>query len=181
VSESNPSRAGRLHPAVIATIITIPVMVIVAFITYAVIKTDDKTSADTPLKSMAAPEQSSPDCSALVAALPETFDGFGKKTVSDDGMVSWPPGDQVPGPVQLRCGVDRPESLSPTSGLQVVDPVQWFLVSATTEAPGFLWYAVDHRPYVAIWLPENVGNGPIQQFSQLIDEYLPTAPIDLGN
>lgn len=170
----------RLSPAVIASIITIPVMVIVGFITYAVLKSDDVTSADTPLKAMAAPEQTSPDCAKLIAALPETFEGFGKRETGDDGMVSWPPGDQVPGPVQVRCGVDRPESLSPTSGLQVVDPVQWFLVSAETEAKGFLWYAVDHRPYVAIWLPENVGNGPIQQISTLIDQNLPTAPIDLG-
>jgi hypothetical protein len=176
---SEPS-TRRLSPAVIASIITIPVMVIVGFITYAVIKTDSDVSSNTPLKSMAAPEQTSPDCVKFLAALPERFDGFGKQEKADDGLVSWPPGDQVPGPVQVRCGVDRPESLSPTSGLQVVDPVQWFSVSASTEAKGFLWYAVDHRPYVAIWLPENVGNGPIQQVSQLIDQNLPTAPIDLG-
>lgn len=170
----------RLSPAVIATIVTIPVMVIVGFITYAVVGTDDAVSADTPLKSMSAPERDSPDCATLIAALPESFDGFGDRETSDDGMVSWPPGEQVPGPVQVRCGVDRPESLSPTSGLQVVDPVQWFLVSAPTKSPGFLWYAVDHRPYVAIWLPENAGNGPIQQVSAIIDETLPAAPIDLG-
>lgn len=176
---SDPS-TRRLSPAVIASIITIPVMVIVGFITYAVVKTDSSASADTPVKSMSAPQQSSPDCAKFIAALPETFDGFGKRETSDDGMVSWPPGDQVPGPVQVRCGVDRPVSLSPTSGLQVVDPVQWFLVSAETDARGFLWYAVDHRPYVAIWLPENVGNGPIQQLSTIIDATLPKAPIDLG-
>jgi hypothetical protein len=174
------SATRRLSPAVIASIITIPVMVIVGFITYAVIKTDRDVSSDTPLKSMAAPEQASGDCAKFLATLPERFDGFGKQETADDGLVSWPPGDQVPGPVQVRCGVDRPESLSPTSGLQVVDPVQWFSVSASTEAKGFLWYAVDHRPYVAIWLPENVGNGPIQQVSQLIDQNLPRAPIDLG-
>lgn len=177
MSEPSPR---RLRPAVIASIITIPVMVIVGFITYAVLKTDDAASSDTPVKSMSAPQQASPDCAKLIAALPETFDGFEKRETSDDGMVSWPPGDQVPGPVQVRCGVDRPESLSPTSGLQVVDPVQWFLVSAPTKNKGFLWYAVDHRPYVAIWLPENAGNGPIQQVSTLIDENLPRAPIDLG-
>ncbi len=176
---SEPS-TRRISPAVIASIITIPVVVIVGFITYAVMKTDVSTSSDTPVKSMSAPQQADPDCAKLIAALPETFDGFGKRKTSDDGMVSWPPGDQVPGPVQVRCGVDRPESLSPTSGLQVVDPVQWFLVSAKTEARGFLWYAVDHRPYVAIWLPENVGNGPIQQISAIIDANLPRAPIDLG-
>lgn len=170
----------RLSPAVIASIITIPVMVIVGFITYAVVKTDNSASADTPVKAMSAPQQGSPDCVKFIAALPETFDGFGKRETSDDGMVSWPPGDQVPGPVQVRCGVDRPASLSPTSGLQVVDPVQWFLVSAETDARGFLWYAVDHRPYVAIWLPENVGNGPIQQISTIIDANLPRGPIDLG-
>lgn len=174
------STTRRLSPAVIASIITIPVMVIVGFITYAVVKSDSSASADTPVKTMSASQQASPDCAKLIAALPETFDGFEKRETSDNGMASWPPGDQVPGPVQLRCGVDRPESLSPTSGLQVVDPVQWFLVSSETEARGFLWYAVDHRPYVAIWLPENVGNGPIQQISTLIDENLPRASIDLG-
>ncbi|MCK0519415.1 DUF3515 domain-containing protein [Williamsia sp. DF01-3] len=174
------SSTRRLSPAVIASIVAIPVMVIVGFITYAVVGTDGATSDDTPLKTMAAPERDSPECAKLIAALPESFDGFGKRETAADGLVTWAPGDQVAGPVQVRCGVDRPESLSPTSGLQVVDPVQWFSVSATTEAKGFLWYAVDHRPYVAIWLPENVGNGPIQQVSQLIDQNLTSAPIDLG-
>ena len=174
------SSTRRLSPAVIASIVAIPVMVIVGFITYAVVGTDGATSDDTPLKTMAAPERDSPECAKLIAALPESFDGFGKRETAADGLVPRSPGDQVAGPVQVRCGVDRPESLSPTSGLQVVDPVQWFSVSATTEAKGFLWYAVDHRPYVAIWLPENVGNGPIQQVSQLIDQNLTSAPIDLG-
>jgi hypothetical protein len=166
---------------VVASIVAIPVMVIVGFITYAVVGTDDNASSDTPLKTMSAPERNSPECAKFIATLPERFDGFGARETADDGLVTWAPGDQVAGPVQVRCGVDRPESLSPTSGLQVVDPVQWFSVSATTEAKGFLWYAVDHRPYVAIWLPENVGNGPIQQLSQLIDQNLQSAPIDLGS
>ena len=39
---------------------------------------------------------------------------------------------------------------------------------------------VDHRPYVAMWIPTNAGNGPITDISGLIDRTLERGPLDFG-
>ncbi|WP_235456790.1 DUF3515 domain-containing protein [Williamsia sp. Leaf354] len=171
---------GRRSPALIATLVTIPVMVIVLFIAIAAFRTD--SSGDSlPLASAAAPQSAEPDCAKLIAALPATFAGFDDRSESG-GLVQWQPTGDAAGPVQLRCGVDRPTDLAPTSALQVVDPVQWFATgSGDPDATGTLWVAVDHRPYVALWLPSNSGNGPIADTSRILDRILPRASIDLGS
>lgn len=168
----------RRSPALIASLVAIPVVVVVLFIAVAATRTggDD---ASLPLASASATP--SAECTRLLGALPQTFAGYGDRTVSD-GLVQWPStrsGTDDTGPVQLRCGVARPSGLAPTSALQVVEPVQWF--SSTQESRGTLWVAVDHRPYVALWLPVNVGNGPITDVSAVIDRVLPRASLDLGS
>jgi hypothetical protein len=167
----------RRSPALIATLVAIPVVVVVLFIAVAATRTGGGDEA-TPLATTSATP--SAECSRLLDALPRTFAGYGTRTV-DGGLVQWPStrsGSDDTGPVQLRCGVARPTGLAPTSALQVVDPVQWF--SSTQDSRGTLWVAVDHRPYVALWLPVNVGNGPITDVSAVIDRILPRASLDLG-
>ncbi|WP_299570778.1 DUF3515 domain-containing protein [uncultured Williamsia sp.] len=167
----------RRSPALIATLVAIPVVVVVLFIVVAANRTG---SDDRSLPLTSASATPSPECTRLLAALPQTFDGYGNRS-QDGGLVQWPStrsGSDNTGPVQLRCGVARPTGLAPTSALQVVDPVQWF--SSTQDSRGTLWVAVDHRPYVALWLPVNVGNGPITDVSTVIDRVLPRASLDLG-
>lgn len=170
---------ARRNPALIATIVAVPVMVVVVFIVFAASKNTD-SPGPLPLRSAAAPQSGSPDCERLIAALPATFDGFGERT-DDDGLIAWASGGESPGPIQLRCGVPRPDDLAPTSALQTVDPVQWFQRAPKEGEKGALWFAVDHRPYIALWLPNNSGNGAISDVSTIIDKVLPPAPIDLGS
>ncbi|GAA2067677.1 DUF3515 domain-containing protein [Williamsia deligens] len=168
----------RRSPALIATIVAIPVVVIVVFIVIAAGRGGSSSDAALPLASATATP--SADCTKLVAALPKSFPAHGDRT-ERDGLIEWPStssGADDTGPVQLRCGVPRPPGLAPTAALQVVDPVQWF--SSTQDSRGTLWVAVDHRPYVALWLPLNVGNGPISEVSAVIDKILPRASLDLG-
>ncbi|WP_040508903.1 DUF3515 domain-containing protein [Gordonia soli] len=169
----SPQTAGpRLSPVLIATLVTIPVMVIVAFITYAALRPDDAP----PIESYRT--QAAPQCPAFLAALPDTFKGFGTKAVSDS-QASWPNSESGGDPLVVRCGVERPAGLAPTSNLQVVHPVQWFITD-TIDGVGQAYVCVDHRPYVAIWVPANAGNGPITDVSALIDRELPRAPLDFG-
>ncbi|MGZ8176394.1 DUF3515 domain-containing protein [Williamsia sp. SKLECPSW1] len=165
----------RRSPALIATLVAVPVVVIVVFIAIAATRT---RGDDSSLPLTTASATPSADCTRLVDALPQTFPGYGTRTV-EDGLVRWPAtGSDAGDPVQLRCGVARPTGLAPTSALQVVDPVQWF--NSDQDRRGTLWVAVDHRPYVALWLPVNVGNGPITDVSAVIDRVLPRASLDLG-
>ena len=163
----------RLSPALIATLVAIPVMVIVGFIVFAALRPEQKT----PIESYAAGDTASADCAELIAAAPATFEGFGDKQVSGN-TVRWP-SDGDGDPVTLRCGISRPSELSPTSNLQVINPVQWFITD-TVEGAGQAYVCVDHRPYVAMWIPANAGNGPITDMSAVIEKTLPRGPLDFG-
>lgn len=165
--------APKLRPALIATLVAIPVLVLAGFITYAALRPD----ATTPIESYNTDASASADCAKFLAALPDHFDGFGTKQV-DGTTVKWPAsgdGDAV----TLRCGISRPSELSPTSNLQVVNPVQWFITD-TVDGSGQAYVCVDHRPYVAMWIPVGAGNGPITDVSAIIAKTLPTGPLDFG-
>ncbi len=165
----------RLSPALIATLVTIPVMVIVGFIVFAALRSDNSDS--TPVDSYAAESSTPPECSKFLASLPQTFEGYGDKKVSGT-QASWP-ASKDGDPVIVRCGVSRPAELSPTSNLQVVNPVQWFITDSI-EGSGQAFVCVDHRPYVALWVPVNAGNGPITDVSAAIEQTLPRGPLDFG-
>ncbi|MFC4745143.1 DUF3515 domain-containing protein [Gordonia hankookensis] len=171
--ETRYGTGPRLSPALIATLVAVPVMVIIGFITFAALRPDDTT----PIESYATGESAPADCAKLIAALPQTFDGFGDKQV-DGTTVRWP-ADGDGDAVTLRCGISRPSELSPTSNLQVINPVQWFITD-TVEGSGQAYVCVDHRPYVAMWIPANAGNGPITDVSAVIERTLPRGPLDFG-
>lgn len=164
---------SRLPPALIATLVAIPVMVIVGFITFAALKPDDAS----PIDAYTTASNTSSDCAKLVAALPTTFKGFESRTTDGDAArwASTSGGEAI----SLRCGVGRPDGLAPSSKLQVVHPVQWFITD-TIDGRGQAYVAVDHRPYVAVWVPVNAGNTPITEISGVVDRTLPRAPLDLG-
>ncbi|MFZ2239169.1 MAG: DUF3515 domain-containing protein [Gordonia amarae] len=169
---SHDREPRRLSPALVATLIAIPVMVLTFFVVVAALKPDGESN---PVESLAAPQSDSPDCAKLVAALPERFDGFSDKKTGD-GIVRYTGDD---GDIVVRCGVERPKDLAPTSALQVVNPVQWFMTD-TREGSGQAYVAVDRRPYVALWLPIIAGNAPITDVSTAISKALPVAPLEFG-
>ena len=179
VEDTTHARYGdsgpRLSPALIATLVTIPVMVIVGFIVFAALRPGNSDS--TPVDSYAAESSTPAECPKFLAALPQTFEGYGNKTISGT-QASWPASTDGD-PVIVRCGVSRPAELSPTSNLQVVNPVQWFITDSI-EGSGQAFICVDHRPYVALWVPVNAGNGPITDVSAAIERTLPRGPLDFG-
>lgn len=166
-------RSGGLRPALIATLVAIPAMVLAGFITYAALRpTVPVPIEDYPV----AGDVVAADCDALIDALPEHFEGFGAKEVDGD-TVRWPADT---GTLTLRCGVERPADLNPSSSLQVVHPVQWFMTETEPDR-GQAFVCIDHRPYVALWVPVEAGNAPITDISGIIGTTLPRGPIDLGS
>lgn len=169
---------GRLSPALVATLVAIPVMVLAGFIVFAALRPDPVT----PIESYDTVGPVSQECTRLLAEAPDTFEGFGAKEVSGD-RATWPAtgsGDDM----TLRCGVTRPAELSPTSNLQEIHAagqagVQWFITD-TIDGSGQAYVCVDHRPYVAMWIPANAGNGPITDISGVIDRTLERGPLDFG-
>lgn len=166
--------AYRLSPALIATLVAVPVMVIIAFIVVAVIQSNEVSQ--TPVDSYATSAEAADRCPGLISELPDSFGDYGGKTVDGD-TVRWT-ADGSTEPLVFRCGVARPEGLAPTSALQVVHPTQWFITD-TEESRGQAYVLVDRRPYVAVWVPVGAGNGPLTDISALVAK-LPQAPLDFG-
>nr|WP_143219233.1 DUF3515 domain-containing protein [Actinokineospora bangkokensis] len=126
-----------------------------------------------------APAAGSTACTSLVTelngALPsngKTLDRLPLADPAPTGAVAW--GDRTGDPVVLRCGLNKPPELTPTSQLRVISGVQWLPVEgdgATT------WFAVDRGVYVALTLPDGVGTGPVQTVSEIVGRVLPAQPV----
>lgn len=160
-----------LSPALLATIITIPIIVIIGFIVYAAMKPAPSGDVVTPIDDYPLTASAAADCAGLVDALPGRIDDFGGKSV-DGTTVRWTKDGSDP--IVLRCGVVAPTGLEFTSQFNRISTdhgiTDWF---TDIEAEnGDLYVAVNHRPYVALWLPKDTGNGPITAVSDLIADKL---------
>ncbi|HEY8374307.1 MAG TPA: DUF3515 domain-containing protein [Pseudonocardiaceae bacterium] len=129
-----------------------------------------------------APQATSPECDALIAALPQELVSGSSRLVwrplvqpAPPATVAW--GSADTDPVVLRCGLERPAELTPTSQLLEVSGVQWL------ELPGpdaSTWVAVDRPVYVALTTPVGTGTGPIQDVSATIRAVLRAMPVNTG-
>ncbi|WP_019204031.1 DUF3515 domain-containing protein [Tsukamurella sp. 1534] len=177
----------RRSPAFLATAVALPVAVVVCFVVFLVMaqqkQEDARAAADAGhLKSIAAPSSTDPACSALLESLPAELGDFRRDDTREPaGFVRW--ASEKSGAVELRCGSDRPAELTPTAKLQVVNGVQWIQATpAGAPAPdgGAYWAAVDHRPYVTLWVPDGAGTSAVQAASDAITAKLQPASLDLG-
>jgi hypothetical protein len=127
-----------------------------------------------------APQAGSDGCKALLGALPAQLVSNGVTmprrevaTPAPAGALAW--GDERHEPVVLRCGLDRPGDLTPTSRLRVISDVQWLEVA---EGGSATWYVVDRPVYVALTVPSDAGTGPLQDISATIRDTLAKGPVD---
>ncbi|OKI30511.1 hypothetical protein A6A25_28135 [Saccharothrix sp. CB00851] len=127
-----------------------------------------------------APEAESDECKALLGALPAELVSngvpFPRRELASPapaGASAW--GDARHEPVVLRCGLDRPRDLTPTSRLRVISDVQWLEVA---EGGAATWYVVDRPVYVALTVPSDAGTGPLQDVSAAIRDTLAKGPVD---
>ena len=89
-------------------------------------------------------------CSRLVPALPSHLDAATRRVTrpTDPLTVAW--GEP---PLVLRCGVERPAGLSPTSEILEVEGVEWFLVESDA---GFTFTTVGRTASVELLVPASV-------------------------
>jgi hypothetical protein len=127
-----------------------------------------------------APKAESDECKALVSGLPMQLVSNGVTlprrelaSPAPAGALAW--GDKQHEPVVLRCGLDRPNALTPTSELRTVSDVTWLVVS---EGSASTWYVVDRPVYVALTVPSDAGTGPLQDISTTIRDTLAKGPVD---
>jgi hypothetical protein len=87
------------------------------------------------------------DCKALYADAPSKVAGQDSILVEDDTAIAW----GAP-PIVLRCGVEKPTALTPTSACYPVGDVDWF--SETTN-DGYLFTTVGRAFYVSVEVPKD--------------------------
>jgi hypothetical protein len=129
------------------------------------------------LVAVPAPSAGSPDCAGLIRDLPANMQSGSTVLARAQLAEPAPPAaaawaaENVE-PVVLRCGLDRPAELTPTTQTRAVSGVQWLPIEgqgATT------WYTVDRAVFVALTVPATAGTGPLQEISALIAK-LPRKP-----
>ena len=86
------------------------------------------------------------DCEALIADMPTKVAGQGNRDVSGQIAAAW--GDPA---IILRCGVEKPKALIPSSPCYTVRDVGWL---SETTADGYLFTTIGRTFYVSIEVPK---------------------------
>lgn len=115
-----------------------------ALVTGCVILTGCGSTASPLLAEPSPTGSAASSCQAVMAALPQQVAGLAR-TASTPLTASW--GDPA---ITLRCGVDRPEGLTPTSRCDEVDRVGWYS-EEFTEAWRFT--TIGRVGYVEVTVP----------------------------
>ena len=199
------SQTGDGPPkAVLISALVVAVGAVVAVLAVAAVRQRQPAPEPIAISTVPAPRAESPECGALMNALPDQLGDYQRAPVVEPtppGTAAWQ-SDAGGEALILRCGLDRPAEFVVGAPLQMVDAVQWFRVGETAAgAPGAgetgaagpatgetaagegaagrsTWFAVDRPVYVALTLPAGSGPTPIQRLSAAIAETLPEQPID---
>ncbi|MBF6470911.1 DUF3515 domain-containing protein [Nocardia abscessus] len=177
-----PAPAHQYSPALIATAVALPVVLVVAVLVAAVLARRAPVEREPlVLGPVPAPAADGPACAALLPALPADLGEFTKSTLVEPAPPATRAWQRAEGgdAIVLRCGLDRPLEFNRASPLQVVNGVQWFEVRDRT-AEVSTWFAVDRATYVALTVPDGSGPTPLQEVSDTITAHLPAQPIDPG-
>ncbi|GLZ41716.1 DUF3515 domain-containing protein [Actinokineospora sp. NBRC 105648] len=182
---SQTTRTGLSRTAVTTAAVLVALLAVGVVVASRFLPAEPEATAPAPrtgpvgLVPVDAPDAGSPDCAALLAALPASLVSGEKRldrlAVADPappGAAAW--GDQLGDPVVLRCGLGKPPELTQTSGLREVSRVRWLPVEGDGSAS---WFVVDRPVYVALTLPSGVGTGPLQTVSEVVGRALAERPV----
>ena len=107
------------------------------------------------------------DCAALLGDLPPTVAGQPRRLVAGKIAGAW--GDP---PILLRCGVEKPASLKPTSECHEVNGVGWL---AEPQSDGYLFTTIGRKHYASLEVPEDYqpAADALADVADLIARHLP--------
>ncbi|WP_039799592.1 DUF3515 domain-containing protein [Nocardia araoensis] len=174
--------AHQYPPALIATAVALPVVLVVAVLVAAILARRAPVEREPlVLGPVPAPAAEGPACSALLPALPANLGEFTKSTLVEPAPPATRAWQRAEGgdAIVLRCGLDRPLEFNRASPLQIVNGVQWFEIRDQAAAVS-TWFAVDRATYIALTVPDGSGPTPLQEVSDTITADLPAQPIDPG-
>jgi len=107
------------------------------------------------------------DCAALLGDLPPKVAGQPRRLV--DGKIAGAWGDP---PIILRCGVEKPASLKPTSPCHEISGVGWL---AERQSDGYLFTTIGRKHYVSLEVPGDYAPeaDALADVADLIARHLP--------
>lgn len=177
-SPTDDSADGPPRSLLIAAV-AVAVTAIGAVLVIAAVRQLPEQLQPVPIAAVPAPRAGSPECTALMAALPEQLGDYRRAQPAEPapaGAAVWQSAPDAE-PVILRCGLERPAEFVVGSPLQVVEPVAWFEL---TDSGRSTWFAVDRPVYMALTLPAGSGPTPIQEISEAIAKTMPAKPLAPG-
>ncbi|MEV4318367.1 DUF3515 domain-containing protein [Actinocrispum sp. NPDC049592] len=154
---------------------SLSVVLIAGVIVFGIVVRSQQPPAKPVLVPVPAPQATSADCTALLGKLPESLQS-GSTVLSKAALaapappasVAWT--DNQSEPVVLRCGLDKPAELGPTTQTRAIDGVQWLPIDG---ADATTWFTVDRTVFVALTVPTAAGTGPLQDISRAVGQFLP--------
>jgi hypothetical protein len=87
------------------------------------------------------------DCGGMLRDLPQTVADQPQRMVSGKLAGAW--GEP---PIILRCGVEKPAALKPTSTCHEIDGVGWL---AETQSDGWLFTTIGRKYYASLEVPSD--------------------------
>ena len=107
------------------------------------------------------------DCGALLGDLPPTVAGQARRLVVGKIAGAW--GDPA---IILRCGVEKPASLKPTSRCHEINGVGWL---AERQSDGYVFTTIGRKHYVSLEVPGDYepAADALADVADLIARHLP--------
>lgn len=125
------SQTGDGPPkAVLIVALVVAVAAVVAVLAVAAVQQRQPALEPIAISTVPAPRAESPECAALLGALPDQLGDYRRAPVLEPapaGTAAWQ-SDAGGEALILRCGLDRPAEFVVGAPLQQVDAVQWFRV-----------------------------------------------------
>lgn len=173
VNAESPPR-GLMIAAILVAVLAIGAVIAVAAIRR-------PPTAPVAIAAVPAPQADSPECAAVLSALPDELGDFQRAATAEPTPTATAAWRRTSGgePVILRCGLDRPAEFVVGTPIQMVDQVQWFRLE-DADAQRSTWLCVDRPVYLALTLPDGSGSAPIQTLSSLVAKTMPAVPIRPG-
>lgn len=126
---SSQSGDGPPKPVLIVALV-VAVGAVVAVLAVAAVQQRQPAQEPVAISTVPAPRAESPECGALMDALPDQLGDYQRAPVVEPapaGTAAWQ-SDAGGEALILRCGLDRPAEFVVGAPLQMVDAVQWFRV-----------------------------------------------------
>ncbi|HKS44035.1 MAG TPA: DUF3515 domain-containing protein [Amycolatopsis sp.] len=170
-----PPRRLIVLASIVAAVLAAGVAVVAVFA-----PSNEPSRDQLAVPSVPAPQANEPACGTLLAALPPELTSKGTELGRRELAAPAPPATVAwgqPDAIVLRCGLERPSELTPSTQLRAVSGVEWLPVAGQGTST---WYIVDRAVYIALTVPDSAGTGPLQEISDTVAATLPQVPPRFG-